>query len=108
MTIRNRALSQVKDEIQKQHPYRVGIPPGQITVKLNQNESPFDLPDELRETVFEHWKETAFHRYPSEQPDDLAKLIADYICWDSDGIIVGNGSNELTYTLGLTFISSGR
>ena len=108
MTIRNRALSQVKGEIQKQHPYKVGVPPGQITAKLNQNESPFDLPDELKETVFEHWKETAFHRYPSEQPDELTKLIADYIDWDSEGIIIGNGSNELTYTLGLTFISLGR
>ena len=108
MTIRNRALSQVKGEIQKQHPYKVGAPPGQITVKLNQNESPFDLPDELKETVFEYWKETAFHRYPLEQPDDLTKFIADYIGWDSEGIVIGNGSNELTYTLGLTFISSDR
>ncbi len=105
MAIANRALPQVRREIQRQRPYKVGVPPGQITVKLNQNESPFDLPDELKEAVFENWKEIAFHRYPPEQPDKLAKLTAAQIGWDPEGIILGNGSNELTYTLGLTFIS---
>ena len=107
MSIPNPALVRVRSEIQKQHPYKVRVPPGRITVKLNQNESPFDLPDELREAVVAAWRELAFNRYPSEQPNDLAKAIADHIGWDERGIIIGNGSNELTYTLGLTFIASG-
>lgn len=108
MISQNRALAQVKGEVQRQHPYKVGVPPGTITVKLNQNESPFDLPDEIKEAVIEDWKEIAFNRYPSEQPQELIKMIADHIGWDEGGIVVGNGSNELTYTIGVTFISSGR
>ncbi len=108
MITRNRALFQVKEEIHRQHPYRVGVPPGNIKVKLNQNESPFDLPTSVLDSIVERWKKIPFHRYPSEQPVELTKLISDHIGWDSEGIIIGNGSNELTYTLGLTFIASGR
>ena len=101
------ALSLVKDEVRSQHPYKVGVPPGEIAVKLNQNESPFDLPNEVKEAVFRRWQNLSFHRYPSEQPNELVRLIADYTGWEEQGILIGNGSNELTYTLGLVFISSG-
>ncbi len=107
MTSTNTALAYVKPEVHRQYPYTVGVPPGEITVKLNQNESPYDLPDELKNAISEAWEAIAFNRYPSEQPSQLTRLVADHIGWDSEGIIIGNGSNELTYTLGLTFISSG-
>ena len=100
-------LARVRPEVREQHPYKVGVPTGDISVKLNQNESPFDLPEALKDTVFAGWKEIAFNRYPSEQPYDLAELIASNIGCDPKGIIVGNGSNELTYALGLTFITTG-
>ena len=107
MTTLNPALDKVKHEVRQQHPYVVGVPSGDIKVKLNQNESPYDLPPDLRRSVLNSWNEVEFNRYPSEQPDELVRSIADYIGWDEKGIIIGNGSNELTYTLGLVFISSG-
>lgn len=100
-------LARVRPEVREQRPYEVGVPTGDISVKLNQNESPLDLPEALKDAVFAGWKEIAFNRYPSEQPNDLAELIASNIGWDPDGIIIGNGSNELTYSLGLTFIATG-
>ena len=100
-------LARVRAEVREQHPYKVGVPSGDISVKLNQNESPFDLPVALKDAVFAGWNEIAFNRYPSEQPYDLAELIASNIGWDPEGIIIGNGSNELTYALGLTFITAG-
>ena len=99
-------LARVRPEVREQHPYKVGVPTGDISVKLNQNESPFDLPEALKDAVFAGWKEIAFNRYPSEQPYDLADLIASNVGWDPEGIIIGNGSNELTYSLGLTFIAT--
>ena len=107
MTKLGEVLSKVRPEVREQRPYKVGVPTGDISVKLNQNESPFDLPQALKDAVFADWKEIAFNRYPSEQPYDLAELIASNIDWDPEGIIVGNGSNELTYALGLTFIATG-
>lgn len=108
MEILDRALSHVKHEVHQQRPYRVGVPSGHITVKLNQNESPFDVPEDLKQTVFAAWKEIAFNRYPAEQPEELVRLIGHTLDWDPEGILIGNGSNELTYTVGLTFISSER
>jgi histidinol-phosphate aminotransferase len=107
MTKLDEVLSRVRPEVREQRPYKVGVPTGDISVKLNQNESPFDLPEALKDAVFAGWKEIAFNRYPSEQPYDLAELIASSIGWDPEGIIVGNGSNELTYAVGLTFIKTG-
>ena len=107
MTKLGEVLSKVRPEVREQRPYKVGVPTGDISVKLNQNESPFDLPEALKDAVFADWKEIAFNRYPSEQPYDLAQLIASNIGWDPEGIIIGNGSNELTYTVGLTFIETG-
>ncbi len=107
MTKLGEVLSRVRPEVREQRPYRVGMPIGDIVVKLNQNESPFDLPEELKVAVFAGWGEIAFNRYPAEQPDDLAELIASNIGWDPEGIIIGNGSNELTYALGMTFIAAG-
>lgn len=107
MTKLGEVLSKVRPEVREQRPYKVGVPTGDISVKLNQNESPFDLPEALKDAVFADWKEIAFNRYPSEQPYDLTELIASNIGWDPEGIIIGNGSNELTYTVGLTFIETG-
>jgi len=107
MSTLDQALDRVKHEVRIQHPYTVSIPPGDITVKLNQNESPYDLPSDLRRSIYASWSDVEFNRYPTEQPDELAHCIADYIGWDKGGIMIGNGSNELTYTLGLVFISSG-
>ena len=107
MTKLGEVLSRVRPEVREQRPYKVGVPTGDIAVKLNQNESPFDLPEELKVAVFAGWREIAFNRYPAEQPDDLAELIASNIGWDPEGIIIGNGSNELTYALGMTFIAAG-
>ncbi len=107
MTSIKQTLAYVKPEVHRQHPYTVGVPPGEIVVKLNQNESPYDLPEELKDAISVAWDRIAFNRYPLEQPRQLTSIIADYIGWDRAGIIIGNGSNELTFSLGLTFISSG-
>lgn len=108
MSRSNRALDHLNRPLHQLRPYKVGVPPGDITVKLNQNESPFDLPDEVRTEILQKWQDIAFNRYPTEHPDELAARIADYIGWDGTGILIGNGSNELAYTLGLAFMSSGK
>ena len=106
MSHTNQALDFVNRQVHQLRPYKVGVPPGHITVKLNQNESPLDLPDEVRKEILQEWQNIAFNRYPSEHPDELAGLIADHIGWNGQGILLGNGSNELTFTLGLAFMSS--
>jgi histidinol-phosphate aminotransferase len=72
--------------------YALSSPPA--TRKLNQNESPYDFPDELKREVFElaagEWQ-----RYPEFAPQDLLGGLARRYGWIPDGVLVGNGSNEL-------------
>ncbi|HJR16123.1 MAG TPA: histidinol-phosphate transaminase [Gemmatimonadales bacterium] len=63
--------------------------------KLNQNESPFDFPPELKREVLEAAADKAWQRYPDFAPADVLALLAEHFGWLPDGVLVGNGSNEL-------------
>ena len=99
-------LRHIRPAVREQHPYVVGSP-AEAPVKLNQNESPYDLPGELRQEVMEAFFQTPFNRYPAEQPHRLRAALAERTGYDPDGLLIGNGSNELTYTFGLTMIEKG-
>jgi histidinol-phosphate aminotransferase len=99
-------LSLIRPAVRNEHEYVVGTPPD-VSVKLNQNESPFDVPDAVKADLLEAFASIPFNRYPSEQPDRLRRALAKHDGVDPEGVIVGNGSNELTYTFGLAFIDPG-
>lgn len=105
-TALSQALSYIRPAIRRQKPYLVGGVE-EPRVKLNQNESPYDLPEELKRELVEAFLDIPFNRYPQEQPWALREALAGFVGHDPEGILVGNGSNELTYTLGLTLISPG-
>jgi len=96
----------IRPAVRGEHEYIVGAPKN-VEVKLNQNESPFDLPDELKAELMEAFAQVEFNRYPTEQPEQLRQAVAEHDDVDPAGVIVGNGSNELTYTFGLAFIDPG-
>jgi histidinol-phosphate aminotransferase len=73
--------------------YSLSSPPAQR--KLNQNESPFDFPPELKREVLDQAAVQSWQRYPAFTPQDLQTALAPYYGWTPDGILVGNGSNEL-------------
>ncbi len=106
MTDVESVLERIRPAVRRQKPYVVGGVE-HPEVKLNQNESPFDLPADLKREIVDGFMEIPFNRYPTEQPTDLARAFAEYAGWMPDGVLVGNGSNELTYTLGLTLIEKG-
>ncbi|MFQ5569093.1 MAG: histidinol-phosphate transaminase [Rhodothermales bacterium] len=102
----NRLLGHIRPAVRKERPYIVGTAP-HVQVKLNQNECPLDLPEDLKRALLDEFFNTPFNRYPTEQPDRLCRALAEQVDWDPEGILVGNGSNELTYTFGLTLIEKG-
>ena len=69
--------------------------PKPYTIKLDQNESPYDLSPELKEKVFDKLRSTAFNRYPDIHADSVRAALADYLDWPEMGIAVGSGSNTL-------------
>lgn len=99
-------LALIRPAVRQQKPYVVGQPP-HIQVKLNQNESPFGLPEDLKEELAAAYRALAPNRYPTEQPHALRHALSDALGHPADGILIGNGSNELTHTLGLTMIAPG-
>jgi histidinol-phosphate aminotransferase len=64
-------------------------------IKLNQNENPYDFPEELKEETFRRYRERSWARYPDFVPDELRERLAAFAGWKKDGMLVGNGSNEL-------------
>ncbi|PSQ64595.1 MAG: histidinol-phosphate transaminase [Bacteroidetes bacterium QH_2_64_74] len=99
-------LQRIRPAVRDRSEYVVDMPSG-IDVKLNQNESPFDLPDELKQELLDVYEQVEVNRYPTEQPERLRRALAEHDGVEPEQIIVGNGSNELTYTFGLAFLDPG-
>ena len=96
----------ILDSVRSEHPYVVGGTPD-LPVKLNQNENPLDLPEPLKEQLLEAFRQIPFNRYPAEHPDRLAGALARRHGISPEGVLVGNGSNELSYLLGLCVLREG-
>ena len=99
-------IGRVQPRVRAEHPYVVAGDPD-LPVKLNQNESPYDLPEALKEELLESIRALPLNRYPREHPDRLAKAIAESLGRETEEILVGNGSNEISYLLGLCLIEAG-
>lgn len=63
--------------------------------KLNQNECPWDVPPEVKRAVLEAAERAPWQRYPEFAPPALLAELALHYGWTADGVLVGNGSNEL-------------
>jgi histidinol-phosphate aminotransferase len=85
-------LRHVKPAVRGLAAYTVALP--KAPVKLNQNENPWDLPEAAKRRVVEKVLARPWSRYPDLVPKDLLEALARHSGWRSDGILVGNGSNE--------------
>ena len=74
--------------------YSIGAPPD-ADVKINQNEAPHDLPEAMKQEVFERLMQTEWHKYPSIDAMELRTRLSDLWGWPAEGIVIGNGSNHL-------------
>jgi histidinol-phosphate aminotransferase len=86
-------LAFIKPTVREQAAYVLAAPPA--LRKLNQNESPFDFPLELKRQIVETISNQPWQRYPEFSPAELRASLASYYGWIADGILTGNGSNEL-------------
>jgi histidinol-phosphate aminotransferase len=68
-------------------------------VKLNQNESPFDVPEAVKHELAEAAKQLAWNRYPVNESPALAEKLARRHHVQPQQILLGNGSNQLFQTL---------
>ncbi|HEY9702880.1 MAG TPA: histidinol-phosphate transaminase [Allocoleopsis sp.] len=102
-------LSFIRSDLAQFSAYVPGELP-QITPldRLDANESPFDLPSELKEKLaISYQQEIESNRYPDGGHEQLKQAIADYVnesahlsnILQSNNISIGNGSDELIRSL---------
>ncbi len=76
-------------------------------IKLNQNENPFDIPDDIKRELAKEFFSQSWNRYPEVFPVELLKALSVYTRHPVEGIIAGNGSNELMYTVLMSIVGKG-
>jgi len=87
------ALNNIKSAVRAVRAYTLA--PDRASVKLNQNENPWDAPAEIKEEALRRFAARKWSQYPDFVPADLNEHLAKFAGWTPDGIIAGNGSNEL-------------
>lgn len=83
----------IRPELINLKPYKVYDFPHKI--KMDANENPYEMPQNIREEIAEEIFRHSFNRYPDPVATDLRKALADEFEVDPDLIVVGNGSDEL-------------
>jgi histidinol-phosphate aminotransferase len=83
----------VRPELRRLSPYHLDLRP--CRHKLDQNEVPWDLPLRIKRAVAENLAAADWARYPDFHADALRQDLGRLHGHPWEGVLVGNGSNEL-------------
>ena len=86
-------MKYIRKSIQELKEY--SVPQDKYEVKLNQNESPYDVPKDLKEVIIKKIMNTDWNRYPSRTAIPLVEAISEYTNFPKEGIVAANASNEI-------------
>jgi len=75
-------------------------------LRFDANENPFPWPAGMREALYT--EDLAFNRYPDGMGGEVRNAIATYTETSPEGILIGNGSDELIQLILLTFGGLGK
>lgn len=99
-------LTSIKTRVRELRPY--SLAPDRARVKLNQNENPWGIPSRIKQETLRRISDGAWSRYPNFVPQRLRERLAQFSGWTADGIVAGNGSNELIQALLMVTIGEGK
>jgi histidinol-phosphate aminotransferase len=102
----SRTLASIKTRVRELRPY--SLRPDVGRVKLNQNENPWDMPVKIKQETLRRISDCAWSRYPNFAPRRLHERLAEFSGWTADGIVAGNGSNELIQALLMVTVGEGK
>jgi histidinol-phosphate aminotransferase len=77
-------------------------------IYMNANENAFGLPEAVRSALSEEAGQAVAHRYPDPLAGALRERIAALTGWAADGVLVGNGGDELLLDVLMAFGGPGR
>ena len=75
--------------------------------KMDANETPFELPEEVIENIQEIVKYSQVNLYPDPNAEKLKEELAQYLKVVPANIFVGNGSDEIIHLIMLAFVNKG-
>lgn len=101
-----RALAPIRDDVRALHAYQVHSAAGLL--KMDAMENPYRLPESLQQALGERLGRVAINRYPGERTGELAQALARHAGMPAhNGIMLGNGSDELISLLSLAVARPG-
>ncbi len=102
----NDVLNSIKPAVRALRAY--SLSPHRATVKINQNENPWDAPQRIKDEVLRRFAARKWSRYPDFVPVSLHERLAQFAGWKPEGVIAGNGSNELIQALLMVTVAAGK
>ena len=93
----------IRPELRSYIPYDANQQP--YKVKLDANESPFNMPENVRIKLADYIKDNPeLYLYPDSDSNELRNVLAEYWNINKDGILVGTGSDQLIQVITNVFI----
>ncbi len=105
VTMKKSVIENVKNSVRELSAYT--LKDYEYDLKMNQNENPYDVPADIKKEILEYALERSWSRYPTFIPFALHDKLAEYSGWRADGILAGNGSNEIIQALMAIFLGPG-
>ena len=99
------ALRHVKPSVRTLGAYT--LRPYEPRIKLNQNESPFDVPQAIKDRIHAILAERPWNRYPPFVAANFIQAVSEATRWPADGVLVANGSNELIQSILAVVVAPG-
>lgn len=97
----NRILKLIKGDVRKLKAYEAPEIP--CRVKLDAQENPYPLPENVRTKILNALRPVLLNRYPDPCAVELKKKIAGRIGTKTENIMLGNGSDELIQAIIMAF-----
>ena len=98
-------MYQLNDKIKNLVPYEPIS--GTYDIRLDANECPDNLPEEIRAQFAQKVRDIAFNRYPDPLASSLVNSFAEYYDVDPAMVTAGNGSDELIFLIESAFMQKG-
>ncbi|HEX2095359.1 MAG TPA: aminotransferase class I/II-fold pyridoxal phosphate-dependent enzyme, partial [Longimicrobiaceae bacterium] len=100
------ALRHVKPQVREMAAYT--LRPYEPRIKLNQNESPYDVPAGLKARITALLADRPWNRYPPFVSSNFISTVSEATGWPEEGVLVANGSNELIQAFFAVVVEPGK
>lgn len=103
---KSKTIKLIRDEVKKLKAYEAPEIPCRI--KLDAQENPYPLSENLRNKILKALRPVLLNRYPDSSAKELKNIIAERLKIRTENILLGNGSDELIQAIIIAFCGHSR